>query len=49
MIELSDIIIALWFLPVTAFIILLLVTVFGILYSLLHMFKPVAGQRRKPI
>lgn len=49
MIELSDIVIALWFLPVTAFILLLLVAVFGILYSLFYVFKPGAGQRAKPM
>lgn len=49
MIELSDIVIALWFLPVTAFILLLIVTVFGILYSLFYVFKPGAGHRSKPM
>lgn len=53
MIELSEIIMALWFLPVTAFIIVLLGAVFGLFFGLLSslfsMFKPVSGQRRKPV
>jgi hypothetical protein len=49
MIELSDIVIALWFLPVTAFILLLIVAFFGILYSLFYLFKPGAGHKGKPM
>ena len=50
MMEIDQIIVSLWFLPVILFIILpLFVTCFGILYSMFDVFKPVAGQDKKPI
>lgn len=40
----------LWFLPVVLFIVIpLCMSCFGALYSMFSVFKPVAGQKRKPI
>ncbi len=45
MFALDQIVVALWFLPVVFFIVLpLIVSCFGLLYSMLDVFKPVAGQ-----
>lgn len=49
MIDLSEVIVALWFYPALAMIFVLIVAIFGVLFSLLKVFKPVAGQKRKPI
>ena len=46
MIELSEIIVALWIYPAAAMIFVLIVSVFGFLYHLLKIFKPVAGQKK---
>ena len=50
MIGIDQYIVLLWFLPVVLFIILpLFIACFGALYSMFAVFKPVAGQERKPI
>lgn len=50
MYDINQLIVALWFLPVIFFIILpLFIACFGVLSSLFDVFKPVAGQERKPI
>ena len=50
MLEVNQLIVALWFLPVVFFIILpLFIACFGVLYSMFDVFKPDAGQQRKPI
>jgi len=50
MIGIDQVIVALWFLPVVLFILLpLFVSIFGLLYSMFDVFKPIAGQERKPI
>jgi len=50
MIEIDQFFVFLWFLPVVFFIILpLFIACFGALYSMFDVFKPVAGQERKPI
>lgn len=44
----DQIVVALWFLPVTLFIIIpLCISCVGILFSVLEVFRPVAGQKRK--
>ena len=50
MFNVNELIVFLWFLPVIFFIILpLFIACFGVLYSLFDVFKPIAGQERKPI
>ena len=50
MLDVNQLIVIFWFLPVVFFIILpLFVACFGILYALFDVFKPIAGQERKPI
>ena len=49
MIDLSEIIGGLWFYPAVALHFVVLVAVIGFLYSLVKVFMPVAGQKRKPI
>ena len=49
MIDLSEIIVGLWFYPAVALLFVVLVAVIGFLYSLVKVFMPVAGQKRKPI
>ncbi len=45
MFALDQIVVALWFLPVVFFIVLpLFVSCLGLLFSMLNVFKPVAGQ-----
>lgn len=48
--EWDQIIVSLWFVPVILFIILpLFVGCFWILYHMFDVFKPIAGQEKKPI
>ena len=49
MIDLSEIIVALWFYPVVAMCIVIFVAVLGFHFSFLKVFKPVAGQKRTSI
>ena len=49
MIDLSEIVVALWFYPAAALIFVVILAVIGFLFSLLKVFMPVAGQKRKPI
>ena len=49
MIDLSEFIVALWFYPAAALLFVVIVAVIGFLYSLLKVFMPVAGQKRKQI
>ncbi len=50
MVGIDQFVVFLWFLPVVFFIILpLFIACFGALYSMFDVFKPVAGQQRKPI
>lgn len=50
MIGIDQLIVALWFVPVVFFIILpLFISCFGVLYALFDVFKPIAGQAKKPI
>ena len=49
MIDLSEIVVALWFYPAAALIFVVILAVIGSLFSLLKVFMPVAGQKRKPI
>ncbi len=50
MIGIDQVVVALWFLPMVFFIILpLIIACFGALYSMFDVFKPVAGQDRRPI
>lgn len=50
MYDISQFIVSLWFFPVFFFIILpLAATCFWLLYSFFDVFKPVAGQERRPI
>ena len=50
MYDISQFIVSMWFFPVFFFIILPLVgTCLWLLYSTFDVFKPVAGQERKPI
>ena len=47
--EFSEIIVALWIYPAAAMVFVLVVAIFGFLFHLLKVFKPVAGQKKKPI
>ena len=49
MIDLSEIIVGLWFYPAAALLFVVIVALMGFLYSLVKVFMPVAGQKRKPI
>ena len=49
MIDLSEFIVGLWLYPAVALLFVVVVAVIGFLYSLLKVFMPVAGQKRKPI
>ena len=50
MMDMNQLIVILWFLPVICFIVLpLFVACFGVLYALFDVFKPIAGQERKPL
>jgi len=49
MIDLSEFIVGLWLYPAVALLFVVVVAVIGFLYSLVKVFMPVAGQKRKPI
>ena len=49
MIDLSEFIVGLWLYPAVALLFVVLVAVIWFLYSLVKVFMPVAGQKRKPI
>jgi len=49
MIGIDQIIIALWFVPLVSFIVLLFIICVGILYSIFNVFKSATGQEKKAV